>query len=958
MIDGNKQTTTVEYNVPPMEEIPNADNSRMASSMAPPEGYMGYDHPGDPKGKDDIPAWLSAGEAVIPKEAVDKFPQEVDRLIQAGRSIQDGQQAVYASDGYYGGNQYQPQVWDDSDESKQRRRNAEAMVDDNFMDAIMQVESGGDHIVPFWKSPLGWLQGDLHESPTGAKGAYQLLQSTAKDPGAGFMQSNPELFTIPKLEDASEEEHRRFAREYLISIVMRYPWLTRDELIRSFNAGPFSALKTHGKLNVPQGSSNFPYGVGFGDEQRVIENTRLRNADGELLEDPEYTDKVLAAMSAPIPAPPKADEEFDPSSWKSILSQPKLIPTISDPAGLTQAPNLDEAAIEAIKNSPELYDKDPTIAAYLFKKVGEKIGNSASAVYDFSQNPHDYVADWFQHLIPESTYKALKSVRNAEKLMAKGEMFPGLTTPQILWGHVQKAILESMVKDMEEGKIPHNENTVKKLEEVTNENKKNTEDHDASLTRFKDLLEKDIPPPPEEKVIPEVDFASVLNLLNENTDSKGVVDKEKVEDKIKEEEDNRGFWEKARDKMFEVLGNALDEEALAKMAINYGGSRLVGYDHSTSLNFAAKEYNVYSKQKQKQVDKWILDNADKYKPKSLEKFRRTHDVTDLEPIGAVFDSKGLGGSLFDNETGDKIELIKATNNVEYASLNLDGTTKNWTVSELLKTFPNRFSKWSDNVHDNLKITDRFTETAQKAISQVNAAIDDDNDLNKTTPLSQDIANTATQILRKYQSKYNLSANQSTGLMQKINRAIWNFYKWKSDFQNDKIKTDVHSLEGLLQKQFITPETKGILKFSDYKNTNDLNLTLLNSKIFKITDPFNQITDLEEHRKKVNNFYLEHKILWGAAGKRKLSYAGTGLVEEGWDPKIRWMYDLVTTDPSGQAVTSTIEALQLIYTTDSINDYIEAMRTNPEDSKNEELLVPVSDDMKKALTQIDKKIYNK
>ena len=60
-----------DSNVPPMQQIPM------------------YDHPGDPKGTDTVPAWLTPGEFVVNKEATDIYGPIIEKMNDHGRKIQE-----------------------------------------------------------------------------------------------------------------------------------------------------------------------------------------------------------------------------------------------------------------------------------------------------------------------------------------------------------------------------------------------------------------------------------------------------------------------------------------------------------------------------------------------------------------------------------------------------------------------------------------------------------------------------------------------------------------------------------------------------------------------------------------------------------------------------------------------------------------------------------------------------
>ena len=57
-----------------------------------------YDHPGEPKGTDTVPAWLTPGEFVVNKEATDMYGPLIKKINDEGRKVQD-MKPEYAAEG-------------------------------------------------------------------------------------------------------------------------------------------------------------------------------------------------------------------------------------------------------------------------------------------------------------------------------------------------------------------------------------------------------------------------------------------------------------------------------------------------------------------------------------------------------------------------------------------------------------------------------------------------------------------------------------------------------------------------------------------------------------------------------------------------------------------------------------------------------------------------------------------
>lgn len=102
----------------------------------------------------------------------------------------------------------------------------EEELDENLLQALVQIESGGD---PDAKSKKG------------AFGLFQLMPATAAKPGFGVVPIEGPL------EEASAEEQERFAREYLTALIDRFGSLELG--LAAYNAGPGKVAKVKGDIS-------------------------------------------------------------------------------------------------------------------------------------------------------------------------------------------------------------------------------------------------------------------------------------------------------------------------------------------------------------------------------------------------------------------------------------------------------------------------------------------------------------------------------------------------------------------------------------------------------------------------------------------------------------------------------------------------------------------------------------
>ena len=148
-----------------------------------------YDHPGEPKGTDTVPAWLTPGEFVVNKEATEIYGDEIKAMNDHGREIQAAKGMEVP--GYqFGGNVpfiAGPMLTDP------KFMQEGGWITDSLLDKLMEVESGGDPDAV---------------SPAGAVGLYQWLPTSAAQAGYGVKPFDPK---DPK---AARAATKKYLEEY------------------------------------------------------------------------------------------------------------------------------------------------------------------------------------------------------------------------------------------------------------------------------------------------------------------------------------------------------------------------------------------------------------------------------------------------------------------------------------------------------------------------------------------------------------------------------------------------------------------------------------------------------------------------------------------------------------------------------------------------------------------------
>lgn len=137
----------------------------------------------------------------------------------------------------------------------------------------------------------------------------------------------------------------------------------------------------------------------------------------------------------------------------------------------------------------------------------------------------------------------------------------------------------------------------------------------------------------EEPLTPPNPKAEAAKQIQEQTKGKDTPDSntnvtiKDVEDKGNEQSDDAKSKAQA---FFEEWGLAdlFNKKEIGKMVALYLGSRALGYSHGGSLNYAAKNYAQGIEKRGTAADKLLL--TDKYTPESVEKYRRTGDMSVLK----------------------------------------------------------------------------------------------------------------------------------------------------------------------------------------------------------------------------------------------------------------------------------------------------------------------------------------
>ena len=169
----------------------------------------------------------------------------------------------------------------------------------------------------------------------------------------------------------------------------------------------------------------------------------------------------------------------------------------------------------------------------------------------------------------------------------------------------------------------------------------------------------------------EVKISDTLNaLIDQNKNAEGPssdqpgknandadVKKAGEEEGNKKDEDGKTLKDKTKSFLGNLFGSLFDSQELGRMAVMYLGSRAMGYSHEGSLAFAGKNYINRVDAKVAAAEKFARDNVGKFKLKSLELYKKTRKLTDLEPIGAPVERQAVYKTFYGkSKTGENIKI--------------------------------------------------------------------------------------------------------------------------------------------------------------------------------------------------------------------------------------------------------------------------------------------------------------
>lgn len=689
-----------------------------------------YDHPGDPKGTDTVPAWLTPGEFVVNKEATEMFGPAIKKMNDVGRQKQNEKKTMYAQEGEL--------VADTS------------WITDDLLDALRFVETGN-------------LKPEDMVSPKGAIGPYQIMPSNF-----GAMEGSKTLgkagFGTPIVTEelAKDPEFaRNWAKTYLEGIQKANPNFTKVDVLRAYNAGVGTVNKVkRGDTNYIPEAQQYP-----GKVMASLQNINKNKIPGVNVQR-VAPDAISSGAQMPADArfvppvnvtmPPRDMTSMEPIAGPSsgriaqFMGNLQPSPTVNiTPNNQNVTTDLNEIAEamagEYLGERGVLRDMDRGAERRkMFRDAGASFANEFVGIPVPGSN--QVVAQ------PRSVQDAQNMININKGIPDAAPYVPSITNDMLNRRALQedaeaavKASINTKIptarampteRDLQnfsgdiDKYIPQVDGPGRSFKEVVNESfpgyntrlEKESEYPDRILSK---ALEKgkDInapmffPPvrteenPQGVSTVPKGETETFRGTINkgepslEATDKKDTsdptVDKDNVaaevvnktdNDKKPEEKDTNQVEEtgnkastqeksKAEGFLKGLFGSLFDSKELKRMAVMYLGSRVMGYGHNGSLNFAVRNYLTRVDAKEDARKTFVTSTEAKrdYTGASLQKFLESGNVSDLIPRQTLIPTQDFKDFYTRNKAGDVIKVVgqkyeKMIGGVKYPIF-LDGNGK-------------------------------------------------------------------------------------------------------------------------------------------------------------------------------------------------------------------------------------------------------------------------------------------
>ena len=643
------------------------------------------DHPGEPKGSDTVPAWLTPGEFVVNAEAM-RIPgveEQVTQMNDMGRAVQQ-QQGGSIPHGYADGGSVPVPV--SPTEALLHAR--EGYRPDVYLDSLKKPTVGYGHLLP------EEYRGRVGEQPFSEDQLSAFFQEDMATAEAGAKR-NAEKYGV-KWDDLSRREKIALTSQaFQLGETGQGKF---ENMWTKLAAGDkegaaLEALDSRWAEQTPERAkdlySAFQPNLGFNNGGPVYAWQGMGMPNEWDISDP------MADLTGGWTPPVYEADEISPMEQAILDEEAQL-----QERNLAQAENMVEGGDgddlgTAPTGTPALgdpYDEAAPVAAMpaasSIPMPDEMSGDAPEEMGDFWSGVSDWVFDTSVADERNAAFNVKATEANAE---AAEETLAELEQRVEDGQPVNSHTLEGAQAAVEHTAEQHEEAVIEAAAAMTTDGEI---DYEGVVEAETALQQSNVPGPDDDKAALE-ELAESDEFENEDDPSKdsekGTQSTEEVVTAGEEAaqadptlvEKAKGFFEGAFSDLF-------DGKELARMAIMYVGSRALGYSHGGSLNWAAKQYvaRLDAKQTSLAQNAKEFTKSGKFTPASVAAYQKTGDFSKLQPVGAVDNITGNVNTRTVN--GQKVAfqeikrgdhtLYKAPDGSVYTAAQLENATQPYEAS--------------------------------------------------------------------------------------------------------------------------------------------------------------------------------------------------------------------------------------------------------------------------------------
>jgi len=627
-------------------------------------------------------------------------------------------------------------------------------------------------------------------SEAGALGPYQIMKATAEQPGYGVAAMNPNDRTDPI-------KSREFTRKYLLGLIKQYPQMNEEQILQAYHSGAGNVLKSmSGEEEL--GVRGKAYGQKVLDgvaPQVVASNNSVVYNDGSGTT-PDFLERIGLISSAQASTDEKVPE-VDTGNWYDSL---RRVPgNISDLFG-----DINDKFKSQEKNEDKFYE------FYEARNELENINQDINLTNEELKTADDN-----------------QKIRLNEKLKELNKRKAELNIEVPKLGSEYKKLPKGEGSSLQSGfdtPIIGSDTTI------------NVDEDTESVDLKPNDVEK------EKKVI----ATGILKLIKDIPKK----DQGKVNDKLvdgKLPDVDPSIADQAVGFFKDMFQDAFDGKELARLAMSYTATRMLGFDHGNSLEYATKDYI-------KRVDADIAaretfitkkDNLARFTTKSLEDYRRSGNLTDLkEKSGGINAATGIGPMIYHNKFGplttvkvgkDKYEIIYKGQQYPFNHSAMVG----------------QVNVYKDELHEPQKVGNFFLKRGKAAIDKYNSGKE------QAEQIAIDGVNTSNDAATAYLEDAKLFASDSSARnalrtqMVKAQDEYWTAYGLYKDGNGTK----PNSVLSFYNKRAIVFKSERAVSGEDFKGASA-------EKVLQIDKQLLNIVNAPD----VANKAEAYKMLWGSFKK--------------------------------------------------------------------------------------------